>query len=49
MRSSHTLQPGQPFTVAMLLFPGVTQLDLTAPLEVFGRVRGVSYPAPLVR
>jgi cyclohexyl-isocyanide hydratase len=36
------LQPGQPFTVAMLLFPGVTQLDMTGPLEVFGRVRGVS-------
>ena len=36
------LEPGQPFTVAMLLFPGVTQLDLTAPLEVFDRVRGVS-------
>lgn len=36
------LEPGQPFTVAMLLFPGVTQMDSTAPLEVFGRVRGVS-------
>jgi hypothetical protein len=49
MRSSHTLQPGQTFTVGMLLLGGITQPDLTAPLEVFGRVRGVSYPAPLVR
>jgi cyclohexyl-isocyanide hydratase len=40
--SPDKLEPGQPFTVAMLLFPGVTQLDLTGPLEVFGRVRGVS-------
>ena len=40
--SPDKLEPGHPFTVAMLLFPGVTQLDLTGPLEVFGRVRGVS-------
>jgi cyclohexyl-isocyanide hydratase len=35
------LQPGDPLRVAMLLFPGVTQLDLTGPHEVFTRVRGV--------
>ncbi len=36
------LQPGDPFRVAMLLFPGCTQLDLTGPHEVFKRVRGVT-------
>ena len=36
------LQPGDPFRIAMLLFPGITQLDLTGPYEVFKRVRGVT-------
>ncbi len=36
------LTPGDPFKVVMLLYPGVTQLDLTGPAEVLGRVRGVS-------
>ena len=36
-----TLKPGDPFKVAMLLFPNLTQLDLTGPHEVFKRVRGV--------
>ena len=35
------LKPGDPFKVAMLLFPNLTQLDLTGPHEVFKRVRGV--------
>ena len=35
------LRPGDPFRVAMLLFPKVTQLDLTAPQEVFTKVPGV--------
>jgi cyclohexyl-isocyanide hydratase len=35
------LQPGDPLRIAMLLFPGVTQLDLTGPHEVFTRLRGV--------
>jgi cyclohexyl-isocyanide hydratase len=35
------LKVGDPFRVAMLLFPRVTQLDLTGPYEVFTRVRGV--------
>lgn len=35
------LQPGDPLRIAMLLFPGVTQLDLTGPHEVFARLRGV--------
>ena len=35
------LRPGDPFKVALLLFPNLTQLDLTAPHEVFKRVRGV--------
>ncbi len=30
-----------PFRIAMLVFPDVTQLDLTGPQEVFKRVRGV--------
>jgi cyclohexyl-isocyanide hydratase len=29
-----------PFSVGMLLFPGVTQLDLTGPYEVFARLPG---------
>ncbi|HRX89377.1 MAG TPA: DJ-1/PfpI family protein [Steroidobacteraceae bacterium] len=36
------LESGESFKVVMLLYPGVTQLDLTGPAEVFGRVRGVS-------
>ncbi len=36
------LQPGDPFRIAMLLFPGLTQLDMTGPHEVFKRVRGVT-------
>jgi cyclohexyl-isocyanide hydratase len=35
------LQPGSPFTVAMLLYPNITQLDLTAPHQVFSTVPGV--------
>jgi len=35
------LQPGDPFRVAMLLFPKLTQLDLTAPQEIFTKVPGV--------
>jgi cyclohexyl-isocyanide hydratase len=31
----------RPFHVAFLAFPGVTQLDLTAPQEVFARVPGI--------
>ena len=40
--TSNPLNPGDPFKVVMLVYPGVTQLDLTGPAEVFGRVRGVS-------
>jgi cyclohexyl-isocyanide hydratase len=29
-----------PITIGMLLFPGMTQLDLTAPYEVFARIPG---------
>jgi hypothetical protein len=36
-----TLSPGDAFKVLMLLFSGVTQLDLAAPMDVFGRVRSV--------
>jgi cyclohexyl-isocyanide hydratase len=36
-----SLKLGDPFKIAMLLFPNLTQLDLTAPHEVFKRVRGV--------
>jgi cyclohexyl-isocyanide hydratase len=32
---------GDPFRVAILVYPGVTQLDLTGPQEVFTKVRGV--------
>lgn len=35
------LKPGTPFRVAMLVFPQVTQLDLTGPYEVFASVPGV--------
>ncbi len=35
------LKLGEPFRVAMLVYPGVTQLDLTGPQEVFRKVRGV--------
>ncbi len=28
------LQPGDPSRIAMLLFPGIPQLDLTGPYEV---------------
>jgi len=35
------LKPGAPFTVGMLVYPGVTQMDLTGPQEVFTKVRGV--------
>lgn len=41
MKVEPTLQAGDPFRVAMLLFPNLTQLDLTGPHEVFKRVRGV--------
>jgi len=32
----------EPFKVALLVFPGLTQLDLIGPQEVFTRVRGVT-------
>ncbi len=35
------LKPGDPIRVAMLVFPGITQLDLTGPYEVFSKVPGV--------
>ena len=35
------LKLGEPFRVAMLAYPGITQLDLTGPQEVFSKVRGV--------
>jgi cyclohexyl-isocyanide hydratase len=35
------LKPGDPFRVALLVFPGITQLDLTGPQEVFSKVPGV--------
>jgi cyclohexyl-isocyanide hydratase len=35
------LKPGDPFRVGMLVFPGITQLDLTGPQEFFTKVRGV--------
>ena len=43
MAAAHvpTLKPGDPFKVVMLLFPNLTQLDLTGPHEVFKRVRGI--------
>jgi cyclohexyl-isocyanide hydratase len=36
------LLPGDAFRIAILVFPDITQLDLTGPQEVFARVRGVS-------
>ena len=42
MTTSALLPTGTPFRVAMLVFPGITQLDLTGPHEVFTRVRGVT-------
>lgn len=38
---SELLKFGEPFRVTMLVYPGVTQLDLTGPQEVFTKVRGV--------
>jgi cyclohexyl-isocyanide hydratase len=35
------LKLGEPYRVAMLVYPGITQLDLTGPQEVFTKVRGV--------
>jgi cyclohexyl-isocyanide hydratase len=35
------LEPGDPFRVAMLLYPNITQLDLTGPQEVLARIPGV--------
>jgi cyclohexyl-isocyanide hydratase len=35
------LKLGDPFRIGMLVFPGITQLDLTGPQEVFSKVRGV--------
>lgn len=35
------LKLGDPFRVAMLVYPGITQLDLTGPQEVFKKVHGV--------
>jgi cyclohexyl-isocyanide hydratase len=35
------LKSGDPFRVGMLVFPGITQLDLTGPQEVFAKVPGV--------
>lgn len=34
------LRPGDPFRVAMLLYPNLTQLDLTAPQEVLTKIPG---------
>jgi len=30
----------EPLAIGLLLFPGLTQLDLTGPYEVFARVPG---------
>jgi cyclohexyl-isocyanide hydratase len=35
------LKPGDPFRVAMLVYPGITQLDLTGPQEFLSKVPGV--------
>ncbi|HEY1210446.1 MAG TPA: DJ-1/PfpI family protein [Terracidiphilus sp.] len=35
------LKPGDPFRVAMLVYPQITQLDLTGPQEVFTKVPGL--------
>jgi hypothetical protein len=42
--STSKLEPGLPFTVAMLLFPGVAQLDLTGPRDLVEQVRSVMKP-----
>jgi cyclohexyl-isocyanide hydratase len=39
--STSASPPPAPFHVAILLFPGVTQLDFTGPLEVLHRVPGL--------
>lgn len=36
------LKPGVPFRVGMLVFPGITQLDLTGPQEFLSKVPGVN-------
>lgn len=36
------LKAGEPFHIATLIYPNVTQLDFTGPLEVLKRVPGVS-------
>ena len=43
VQNSPTPAPGAPgsFQVVMLLYPGVTQLDFTGPLEAFQRVREI--------
>ena len=35
------LQPGDPFLVGMLVFPGITPLDMTGPHEFLSKVPGV--------
>jgi cyclohexyl-isocyanide hydratase len=35
------LKIGDPFRVGMLVYPGITQLDLTGPQEVLSKVQGV--------
>ena len=35
------LKPGEQFRVGMLVFPGITQLDLTGPQEFLSKVQGV--------
>jgi cyclohexyl-isocyanide hydratase len=35
------LKPGDPFRVGMLVFPGITQLDMTGPQEFLSKVPGV--------
>ncbi|MCU0757675.1 MAG: DJ-1/PfpI family protein [Steroidobacteraceae bacterium] len=41
MSTTDSPPPPAPFHVAILLFPGVTQLDFTGPLEVLHRVPGL--------
>jgi len=38
---AEVLRPGERFRVAVLLYPNITQLDFTAPLEVLSKVPGV--------
>jgi cyclohexyl-isocyanide hydratase len=38
---TNLFKPGDPFRVAMLVYPQITQLDLTGPQEVFTKVPGV--------